>query len=246
MKNFFKLSQQTKDLIKILMIMVMMFCSMILLLSLGMSSLGLDLKDVSTIYFILIINLQLFSMLLVFLTLFVVIPRNIMLLIGFLSIFPPMTFFNYLDGGGDVIHAIIILNGVMYIVTKFNEKDIELSEFWAFKGLSLFLVVIALFSTFLNFYSLNLTYLAPDLMHKIMISGLTISMLIGLALIMVLLVFPIEKLWEYVIGFGLLFSSMMFLFNQKLLIGEPFLTITISLIFLSYITFFQNEKYHNL
>lgn len=246
MKNIFKMSQQTKDLIRILMITMMMVHSIGLLFSLGMSSVGLDLRDIDNVYGILIINVQLFLMLLIFLTIFIVIPRNIMFLIGLSAILPPISFFNYLDGGGYVMHIVLVLYGVMYIIIKFDEKDINLSEFWPFKGLSILLILIDLIITFPFFYSLNSTYLAPDLMHQIMISGLTLSMLIGLALIMVLLVFPIEKLWEYVIGFGLLFSSMMFLFNQKLLIGEPFLTITISLIFLSYITFFQNEKYHNL
>lgn len=248
MKNFFKENDDLVPFTKSLICIFSLICAFSILITLAFSfgSLGAGKKDSSFIFFVFIMYYQLFLLMISFLTLTILLPRWMTLLIGGIITLSPITFLNYQDGLGWAIHIIISFIGVAYIVSKFYENNVQQGDFWIFKGFTCFLSGLDLLITATNFGSLNLTYLRHDLMHQIMIIGLTISMLIGLALIMVQLFFPIKKLWEYVVFFGLIFISIMDLVYLKSSLFHLFLTMTISLIFLSYITFFQNKKYHNL
>lgn len=246
MKNFFEEHAEIGSFIKIWTSIFSFLCVPYLLFDLGLSfgGLGSGKMDSSFIFFVFLINYQLFLLMISLLTLTVVLPKVIMLSIGGLIVFSPMTFFNFEDGLGSSFHLVIIFIGVMYIVSKFYENGLKESNFLMFKGLTLFLIGINGLNTLFYFNLLN-AYFSPDVYHLVMNLGLIITMIIAPILIGILLFIPVKKWLEYLIGFCLLFSAIMFLFVTDDLISPSIITGAIALIFLSYITFFQNEKYQN-
>lgn len=248
MKKIFEENGDLVLFIKSLICIFSVFCSLILLFDLGLSfgGLGTAKMDTSFIYFVFIINYQLFLLMISFLTLTILLPRWILLLIGGVITISPITFLNYQDGLGWPIYGVISLIGLAYIVSKFYEKNVNQGDFWLFKGLTVFLAGIDILITSELFNSLKLTALAEDFPHRVLVCLFTFTIIIGLILVILLLFESINKIYEYIIGFGLLFVSILFFFNQELTMLHPILTGSIALIFIAYVAFFQNEKYHNL
>lgn len=246
MKNFFETNPDLIHLIKFIEGLLSLFCAYFVLLSLGLSfgGLGNSKMDSYFVNFVIIMNYQLFLLMIIFLTLTIVLPRWMIILIGGLVIISPITFWNYQDGLGFLIHGLIVLVGIIYIVSKFYEDDFQKSDFWLFDSLTVFLIGINGVNTFVYFNLLN-AYFSPDFYHLMMNLGLIITMIIAPILIGILLFIPVKKWLEYLIGFCLLFSAIMFLLVTDDLISPSIITGAIALIFLSYITFFQNEKYQN-